>query len=93
MSDTLCLQDWKEKYIHEDYPKIFEEQDSFVEQVGGDDELTHNFLLLTCDLHDSPVQMFTGSQFSQTRCVIIWWRPWRTTVSGLQEATRYGVCV
>lgn len=28
------LQDWKEKYIHENYSKIFEEGEKVVEQVG-----------------------------------------------------------
>lgn len=29
----VYLQDWKEKYIHENYSKIFEDEKSFVEQV------------------------------------------------------------
>ena len=35
----------------------------------------------------SHVQMFTGFQLSQRRCVTTWWRPWRITTSGLEEDT------
>lgn len=32
---TVCLylQDWKEKYVHENYSKIFEDEKTYVEQV------------------------------------------------------------
>lgn len=29
----VCVQDWREKYIHENYSRMFEEQGHIVEQV------------------------------------------------------------
>lgn len=87
----LYLQDWKEKYVHENYSKIFEDEKTYVEQVikwgrgiGNQRQKTpQHFQIIINDcyriilgliisLYFSPVQMFTGFQLSQRKCVTIW---------------------
>lgn len=90
---VFCVQDWKEKYIHENYSKIFEEQGHIVEQVRGSspqeveesERLAH---LIAAPVPLSRVQTSTGSPPSLTRCVTTWWRPWSTMGTGPRGQTR-----
>lgn len=89
----VCVQDWKEKYIHENYSRIFEEKGHIVEQVRDSflqgavegELLAHPIAALVLL---SPVRTSTGSRPSPRRCVTTWWRPWSITETGPRGQTR-----
>lgn len=87
------MQDWREKYIHENYSRMFEEQGHIVEQVrdsslaGWQSERFSDLIGALVVL--SRVQTSTGSQPSLTRCVTIWWRPWSIMGAGPRGQTRW----